>query len=187
MVIKSIFYFFIEGPNDKAFFQKIFHPILIKKYNFVKYILWSSQKKDFLKALIKQIEKNKYEDYIFISDFDLNRANCYPHKKELLIARMPFINKIKILIVKAEIESWYSAGLSREDQHYFNLHNLPFYTETITKEIFEKEIAYNFSPKTYLFELILDKYSIEIAQQRNESFKYVQTRIKNLINEQNLK
>ena len=187
MVMKTTFFFFIEGNNDEIFFQEIFESLVKKKFDFVKYILWAHQKKLFLKNLIQHIKSHKYKEFLFISDFDLNQTKCFTHKKTLIQKKYDFIDEEQILIVKAEIESWICAGIPMRKQTDFNLSKLLYDTETLTKEEFEKHIPVEFEPKSYFFDLLLEKYSISTAKGRNRSFKYVYEKIDKFISSKSYK
>ena len=76
----------------------------------------------------------------------------------------------RIAVVKAEIESWYLAGLDHRNAGSLEI----WYsgnTESMTKEDFTR-MHEKYSSKIDFMTDILKKFSIDIAKTRNESFRY---------------
>jgi hypothetical protein len=70
-----------------------------------------------------------------------------------------------------EIESWYLAGLTDESIQKFKIRSFKT-TDDITKEKFDNSIPKKFDSRIDFMLEILRYFSIEIANQKNKSFKY---------------
>lgn len=81
------------------------------------------------------------------------------------------IENDKIIVVIKEIESWYLAGLDDEEYKRFEMHTLSN-TDDITKEQFNDLIPKKFDSRIDFLLEILKSFSIEIAKQKNKSFRY---------------
>jgi len=163
---------FVEGEDDKNFFEKIVTPKLEYKYE-VRIFEYARRKKEKISDFIRSI-KSMNGDYIYVSDFD--SGPCISAKKEKKCGEYKNIEKDKIIIVKQEIESCYLAGLNDANSKKFKIKKVPDVTDTVTKEKFYeltiKERDLNFMLK------ILNNFDIETAKQKNKSFKYFVTKYK---------
>lgn len=162
-------YIMVEGDDDERFFKKLIQPCLEKKYQFIKFVKYASVKNKFIINLIKSI-KSDLGTYIFVSD--INHIPCVKKKKERLLERIINLKKEKIIVVIKEIESWYLASL---DSNSLKLLGLPQLRKT--DNIFKEKFNYyfertKFDSKINLMIEILKYSSIEIAEQKNQSFKY---------------
>lgn len=163
------FYAILEGTTDQTFFNHIIRPELRKKYNKVGTFVFKQRTKQALKNFITTC-KNTDKDYVFFSDMD--NVSCYTKKKNNIKSKIaPNVDREKIIIVKAEIESWYVAGVNQSDAK--NL-NIIFHTNTegITKEIFRAMMRPPFESHIDFMREILKYYSIDTAKKQNPSFKY---------------
>ena len=89
--------------------------------------------KNEFRKFIKSIQTGG-NDYIIFSDMD--DATCYTKRKESFQKRWNInVAPAKIVVVKAEIESWYLAGLSYSVARSLNI-NFRTNTENVTKEMF---------------------------------------------------
>ena len=77
----------------------------------------------------------------------------------------------RILIVRREVESWYLAGLDSDSHEEFRLPTRRN-TDGITKERFDGLIPSRFDSRTDFMVEILNRYDVEVARGRNESFDY---------------
>jgi len=156
-------YIWVEGNDDERFFKRIIEPMLQKKYDNIYIIAYSQMKKEKRKSFLKSI-KSMGADYIFVTDID--KSPCVTARKEEFEEFKYIIDKGKIVVVVKEIESWYLAGLDTKKIKipHFEL------TDDITKEEFNKLISGNSRIDSML--KILNNFSIEMAKQRNKSFKY---------------
>ena len=163
------FYAIMEGPTDRTFFNHIIRPVLQKKYNKVGVFLYSQIRKPSLKNFIASC-KNTEKDYAFFSDMD--NVSCYTKKKDVIKSKINSkIDREKIIIVKAEIESWYLAGISQSDAKKLNI-NFHTNTEDIDKERFKSMMHSRFVSINDFRMEILKHYSIDTAKKQNLSFKY---------------
>lgn len=74
------------------------------------------------------------------------------------------------MVVK-EIEGWYLAGLGNTEAEKFKIRTFSE-TDTITKEQFNALIPKTFDSRIDFMLEILRIFSIEIAKQKNRSFRY---------------
>ncbi len=167
-------YIFVEGEDDERFFNSQIRPLFEPRYNYIKFIRYATLKNSKIENLIIAIRKQKKSsEYIFIADFDSRKNNeiCVSKRKAEKIKLYKSLESRKISIVKEEIESWYYAGISKDEIKKYNLKKMNN-TEKIDKELFEnlmpKEILY----KNDFFIEILKNYSTDLAKEKNKSFEY---------------
>lgn len=161
-------YAFLEGEDDERFFNRIAIAELGKKHSSVKVYKYAQTTRNNLEKVVDSLKKRGIA-YIFFSDMDM--MACYTKKKEEIKSKTAKnVDIARIVVVKAEIESWYLAGLDRRSakslriRHYNN-------TENITKEDFTK-MHKKYSSRIDFMTTILQKFSIDIAKTQNESFRY---------------
>ena len=162
------FYICVEGEDDERFFKKIMEPKLQKKYDFVETIRYATMKKEKFDNFLKSI-KAMGADYIYVTD--INNSPCVTAKKQKTINKLRNIDEDKIIVVIKEIESWYLAGLSNTESEKFKI-STPSITDDITKEKFNSLIPKKFDSRIDFMLEILKFFSIEIAKQKNRSFRY---------------
>jgi hypothetical protein len=166
MMDKQLF-IFVEGEDDKRFFQHIVIPMINPIYKTI-IKTYAEEKKDKLEKYIKSIQ-NRY-DYIFIAD--INSSPCIIAKKQRLLEEYNFLDENKTILVRHEIESWYLSGLSDENSKKFKIRILKN-TDKITKEVFYKLMKKaGFDSRIDFMVEILNHFSIETAIKKNKSFKY---------------
>lgn len=170
MLTKNLF-IFVEGQDDKRFFEKIILPILkLKgKYVFISIRTYANDKNKELAKFICSL-KQMNTDYIFVVDKN-SEYGCITTKKKD-VQKSYDVEVDKIIVVIKEIESWYLAGLNEEQAKKFGLPILE-HTEKVGKKKFEE---YRRNCKIHnrkdLMTEILKNFSIKIAKQKNQSFKY---------------
>ena len=166
--MSRVIYALVEGVDDERFFNKVAMAELAKKHSRVKVYKYSQ---------IKKVEREKFVDwlkksgtaYIFFSDMD--RATCYTKKKEQIRSKVvKNVDIARIAVVKAEIESWYLAGLDRRDAESLEIQHSSN-TESITKEDFDS-MHEKYTSRIDFMTVILEKFSLDIAKTQNESFRY---------------
>jgi hypothetical protein len=108
-------------------------------------------------------------DYIFVHDMD--QLPCTTAARERLLKIFPQVDADRIQVVKAEIESWYCAGLPEGHPWRFLAPRPHFDTSTITKEAFEAAILRKGAPRVATMLEILESFDREEAVRRNESFR----------------
>lgn len=176
---------FVEGHDDEMFIKQI----LLKYFpqNHMALIPIRYQSKPNIKIIkhIKQINLSNNLDYIFLSDLDSHSYSNICDRKNKRIREFHHekyddLDPEKIFIVVEEIESWFIAGIdSSIDQ--FKHFCMPFNTDSLTKEDFEKLIGeYSIEDKiTFLIE-ICKHYNIELASKRNSSLNYFLEKLEEL-------
>lgn len=167
MNYKGLF-IFIEGEDDQRFFKEIIEPKILKKYNYVKMITYANMKKEKIKNFLKSIKEIE-ADYIYVTD--INNSPCVTAKKEEIQNKLKNIEKEKIIVVIKEIESWYLAGLDSKSAKKLGVGVFKD-TNTITKEEFNDSIPKKFSSRVDFLIEILKVFSIDVAKQKNNSFRY---------------
>jgi hypothetical protein len=163
-------FIWVEGDDDKDFFERIIKPIFEKKYDWIAFIRYAQMPtKKRIKFLESIKSKSMNADYIYIADIN-NQTPCVTLRKQKIHAELKNIDKDKIIVVIMEIENWYLAGL--DDTNAKNL-KIPIHvnTDTITKEQFNRLIPKKFDRRDFMLE-ILNCFSIRVAKQKNRSFKY---------------
>lgn len=161
-------FIWVEGEDDKRFFEKIIEPKLKEKYTSVETRCYATLKKEKIDNFLKSI-KAMGADYIYVTD--INDSPCVTTKKEEIQNKLRNIDADRIIVVIKEIEGWYLAGLSNTDADKYKI---PIFddTNTITKEQFNNLIPQKFVSRIDFILEILKNFSIEIAKKRNRSFRY---------------
>jgi len=161
-------FIFVEGEDDRKFFDKIILPKIQRKYNFVRTIRYATLKKEKIVNFLKSI-KSMDAEYIFVAD--INSSPCVTDKKRTIENKFKNIDEQRIIVVIMEIESWYLAGLDDETSRKLGIH--PYNaTDNITKEQFNRLIPKRYGSRIDFMSEILKNFSIETAKQKNRSFKY---------------
>jgi hypothetical protein len=171
MMDKKLF-IFVEGEDDKRFFEYIIKPLINPIYNTI-ITIYAEKKREALKKYIKSIQK--HHDYVFIAD--INTSPCITAKKQKLLEEYNFLDENKTILVRHEIESWYLAGLSDENSKKFKIR--PFKnTDKLTKEVFNKLMKKaRFDSRIDFMVEILNHFSIETAIKKNKTFRYFMNKI----------
>ncbi len=159
---------FVEGIDDARFFEKIMKPELQNKYNSVETRCYASLKKEKINNFLKSIKAMNAE-YIFVTDID--NSLCVTAKKQKIKDKLGNIDEERIIVVVKEIEGWYLAGLDNTETKKFKIRTFGR-TDSILKEQFNKLFLKAFDSRIDFMIEILKVFSIEIAKQNNESFKY---------------
>ena len=163
-----VIYALLEGEDDERFLNRIVRAELEKKYSRVKVYKYAQTTRNDLEKFVSSLKKSGTA-YIFFSDMD--RVACYTKKKEQIASKIAKnVDVARIAVVKAEIESWYLAGLDHRNAESLEI----WYsgnTESMTKEDFAR-MHEKYSSKIDFMTDILKKFSIDIAKTRNKSFRY---------------
>ena len=167
MTTYKLLFVWVEGDDDERFFNKILSSKFQKKYSAVKIVKYATMKKEKVDGFIKSI-KSMGADYIYLRD--INNSPCVTAKKEEIRNKYKNIDKDRVVIVVKEIESWYLAGLNNEVCKQLKIKNFAN-TDNVSKEKFNALIPKKFSRIDFMSE-ILKNFSIEIAKQKNKSFRY---------------
>lgn len=160
----------VEGSKDKRFFDSQIKPLFMGYYDWVEVRTWAEMKKKKICAFVNNMCKINM-DYIFVAD--IHGSPCVTQRKEKITKKMKNIEEEQIIIVKTEIESWYLAGLTKEEckklkiTHFNN-------TENVTKGQFNDLIPSQFTHEVpFMIEILENSYCIDTAKQQNASFNYL--------------
>ena len=159
---------FLEGRDDEEFFDSVMRGELAKRYN-VETRLYASKDKETLVQFVETLHKIK-RDYIVFADFD--RSTCYIQRKETL-RKIPNARRGNIAVAKIEIESWYLAGIGKDECARLQI---PYHTntESVSKEDFERMLERGGWPSRKDFMAkTLEMFDVEKAKKQNASFRYV--------------
>jgi len=166
--MKKRLFILVEGEDDVRFFGRIIKPLFMHRYDSVEIIPYACIKREKVSRFLKSVTQMG-NDYIFVADIDTERS--VRDKKQILYYRFADINGRSIVVVIAEIESWYYAGIPLDAAHAFGVADLES-TESLTKEDFNRIIPQKFDSRIdFMFE-ILKTYSLETATKKNKSFKF---------------
>ena len=166
--MSRIIYVLLEGEDDERFLNKIIKTELEKRHSRVKVYKYAQVTRKELEKFVSWLKKSSTA-YIFFSDMD--RVACYTKKKEQITSKTSKnVDAARIAVVKAEIESWYLAGLDRSNAMSLNIQHSDN-TENITKEDFAT-MHKKYTSKIDFMTVILEKFSFDIAKTQNRSFRY---------------
>lgn len=161
-------FIWVEGTDDERFFNTIVVPRLSNRYDHVQVRHYADMKNESINKFLSSIQAMG-ADYTFIADIDT--APCVTRKKEALQNAINRLDARRTIIVKAEIESWYHAGLDATAARRLDTRSLHD-TQTLTKEQFRAmQPAWFRSGIDYMIE-VLSHYDIQVARQQNRSFDY---------------
>ncbi len=163
----------IEGKDDKEFFEKVVKPRFEREYGRGRvHIRQYREVED--EKVVNSIEGFKARNDDFICVADINKAPCVSgRKQEKQREEFKNVGDSKIVIVIKEIEGWYLAGLDSEACKKLGITELKN-TDEVTKGKFDSLWRRN---KRYNFRLdfrseLLKFFDIETAKKKNESFRY---------------
>lgn len=176
----SQLYIYVEGTHDISFFQHVIKPlfenngydhVVIREYNGDQYMGDCKDISNDINNFI-HIDENVSgfcSHYLFITD-----RGCHPcvtDRKDKIKRYIPNIDEEKIVVVVVEIESWYLAGLDKDSSRKLRL---PYYenTDTLSKSALTDHIPQRMKSEIAFRQMILDKFSVNVAILKNQSFKY---------------
>ncbi len=165
-------FIWVEGEDDLRFFNRIIKPAFEGKYNLVEVRTYAALKRQKVSNYLRSINAMDAA-YIFVTD--MNQAPCITARKEEIEDKFRNVDKDKVIVVIKEIESWYLAGLDDACSKKCGIRPCNT-TDTIIKEQFD-----NMTPKKFIssridfLQEILKYFQVEIAKQKNESFRYFLT------------
>lgn len=161
-------FLFVEGDDDERFFRSVVAPLLHNAYDNIQFVKVGWLKKEKVRAFLRSIEAMK-ADYILVHDLDW--LPCASAARDRILKIHPQVNPDRIQIVKAEIESWYCAGIPAD--HPWS--SLPIgrcpETSVVTKEAFEAAVSREGPSRLFAMLSLLESFDREAAAQRNESFR----------------
>ena len=156
-------YIFVEGDDDKNFFEKIILPIYP---DYLQIIEYSQRRAKDIQGYIHSINSMPDADYLFFGDED---GIGIENKKNALLNKYSFLDRKKLFIVQYEIESWYYAGVCLTDCKALKLTKYQEETNSLTKEQFYSKLPSRINRKEIMLQM-LDCYSKELAEGRNRNF-----------------
>jgi len=169
----------VEGEEDVIFFENIIKDKFSKKYDNIdirSYNGDSYKNSRNKKKLMNWIDSfnsinnkgKQLKHYIFVSDLDLN---CITEKKQEIKKYLTNISNDKILVVVKEVESWYLAGIDRTNSRRLKINYFNKKTNNITKEYFCSLLPKDIEKRPFLLDIVTN-YSVNLAKNNNDSFKY---------------
>jgi hypothetical protein len=163
-------FLFLEGEDDRRFFEAVLIPLFESQYDHILPVLVSRLRKESVLEWLRSAES--MGDYIFVRDLDL--FPCVTAVKEALQKVYPRLRPARIQVVKAEIESWYCAGLKPEEREWLTakVAILPD-TEEVTKEQIASALK---GDRVDALTGMLKRYDLQLAARRNGSLRYFLTK-----------
>lgn len=158
----------VEGPDDMMFFSTIVKPKFETKYSLVEVRPHAGLKREKIRNFLRAIALMN-ADYLYVADID--SAPCVTAKKEEVQNKIGNINNDRIVVVIKEIESWYLAGLDTGKSKNLRISSFST-TDDITKERFNTLMPKEFDSRIDFMLEILKFFSVDIAKQKNKSFRY---------------
>ncbi|MGC8785722.1 MAG: hypothetical protein ACP5RN_15235, partial [Armatimonadota bacterium] len=107
---------------------------------------------------------------------DINDAPCVTAKKEQVMQTYKLLESEKVIVVIHEVESWYLAGLDENGCKRLGIRNLDD-TSAVSKEQFNQMIPQRVPARAIFLQQILEYFSLEVAKQKNTSFRYLCQRL----------
>lgn len=144
----------------KSLFEKKYDRVVIRAY--------ASMKRAKFSALLGAV-RAMGADYLVIADND--HAPCVTFKKDLVCRGISGVQPQRIRVVVEEIESWYAAGVDREEMEKLET-SFPANTDGLTKEEFNDLVPERFDSRIDFMMEILKVFSLDSARSRNASFDY---------------
>lgn len=164
-------YIFIEGPNDRRFFERIISPNLLTYFNFIHYYEYACQTYDKVNRFIRSLQSMSIP-YLFVGDLD--EHVCVTEKKNKLSTKYPICESNFIQIVGVEIESWYFSGLQEQDLLALKIHSIRD-ANSITKEKFQRSLPEHSITQDMMIKM-LDVYDVNYACRKNKTLNYFFTK-----------
>ena len=160
-------FLFLEGADDERFFRAVLFPLLKERYEDVFPVQISQLSKKKVADWLRSVEGME-ADYLYIRDLD--RYPCVTAAKDALLEAHPRLAPERIQIVKAEIESWYCAGIGPGKMEDLEVATCSE-TAGITKEKLEAAIPGGRVNRIPALVEILEGYDLGAAARRNESLR----------------
>jgi len=157
----------VEGDDDERFVTWIIKPLLERKYDSVEVRKYAKQKKEKFNNMLRSF--GRIGEYLCL--VDMNDAPCITARKQAIQDEFRNIDTERIVVVVKEIEGWYLAGLDEAgcEQLGIPAHDT---TDHIAKEDFDHLIPRRFDSRVDFMAEILKCFAVEIAKQKNNSFRY---------------
>ena len=160
---------YVEGDHDKIFADYILSEYLRCNKSIELWPIKYAEKPR--KKINDDIKSKSKHNYLFLSDLDNKKFPCITARKDDRFRNYAYLDSSRIIIVKEEIESWYLAGVDTSIDKFRNL-TIPDNTDGIEKETFDKMMSGLFEFKKDCLVEIAKNFDIELAKNRNTSFRY---------------
>ena len=162
----------VEGRDDQRFVEEILFPLARPQYDHMQTYQYAQKTAEQINNLLTSIA-NIPGDYLMLADYD--DGPCISERKNTLTSRLVKLDSDRVVIAKAEIESWYLAGLADDLRELFNI---PAFRETehVTKEQFNHLIPRQFKSRVDYMVEVLRRFDLTAAQRGNNSFRYLCTK-----------
>ena len=151
---------FLEGDDDKRFFEGVIEPLLSKKFpDFIfRKIRYAEKKKRVIKQFLKSFKDQECK-CLFFKDYD--RGPCYTEIIENLLNVFSSLKADEVFIARKSIESWYLAGASKDFLKKYDMEGPLEDTSGITERRFKGLFAGE--PASLIKIEILESYDLEQA------------------------
>ena len=163
----------VEGDDDERFFADIIRPLLEPHYDHAQMWKYSQKKQNQVERFLRSIRRMS-ADYLYVADLD--DAPCITARKDELQQSVSGLDKTKVCIVVAEIESWYYAGIDGTAAGTLGVDPVGR-TDNMTKEDFETLIPESFESRIDFRNEVLQRFSPTEARRKNASFAYLLRRL----------
>lgn len=155
-------YVFLEGPDDKTYFDKVFG-CYFSEY---KIIMYANRSNIDIQNFLNTIPKIPNSDYLFFGDED---GKGIDNRRSELLEKYKISDGTKLFVVQYEIESWYYAGVTQQDCKKIKLSHFQHDTNKLSKEQLYSKMNKP-SERKIIMAKMLECYSRDLAQTRNKSF-----------------
>lgn len=165
-------YIWVEGPDDRRFFERIICPQLGNAYDSVRIVTYADKSKKWRGNFMKSIAAMK-ADYLYVAD--INRTPCVSARKAALGRSLTELGEDRCIIAVTEIESWYLAGLDEQGCAAVGIKPVRN-TDSISKERFDAVMPKRFDSRIDFMSEVLNRFRTDIAKTKNKSFAYLAAR-----------
>jgi hypothetical protein len=170
----SEFYALVEGNDDERFIDKIIKPVVSDKYDYFGCYKYAQRPKKEIEKFVRSLVSRKIN---FICLTDIDSFPCISTRKQFIKEhKIGEIKDNKIIVVRAEIESWYLAGVKQDCSKRIRIRECKN-TNNINKEQFceileKSKLGYSID---CMIEM-LNHFDVDLAKTKNNSFNYFYTK-----------
>ena len=162
----------LEGTSDELFFTRIIEPLFKARYTAIHKNTYAQQRKSYTDSKIYEVMRSRAAlEYLWLADLDPDRYPCVTAKKNATTCQHLHLQVDRIAVVAPEIEAWYLAGLDSTACEALRIPECQD-TNSLTKEGFSKLIPTKYRSEIDFRMDVLDKFSVEVAKRKNDSFAY---------------
>jgi hypothetical protein len=164
----AVLYVFLEGEDDERFFDSVLRSRFAKDYQIIETVKYAQMSAEDLVGWFDTI-LGMGADYLFLADYD--HGPCFTERVKEILAELPRLERENLFIVRTEIESWYAAGVTRQECEEIGLTWQPR-TDDLSKEDFTSACP---DPTASLVDIkieLAERFDPETAMGRNRSFAY---------------